>query len=190
MAGTQNHESSSTGGISPPRPHGTGCEHLDSSGPYCPAAMKQLRLIHWFLPSLVDPSIRLNNITPSLHPHYETSSLLRVISSLCSTSVLSLSWVLHFEFLPYHRNDRFPRSTQELGSGSRHLYAGHRPSSIKVSPGLILVSHKPPVLTSSDFIWTPHQWFACARLPEPHLARSLPRLFIQRSPQGFLTHAA
>jgi len=91
---------------------------------------------------------------------------------LCPASVLSLSWVFHFEFLPYHRNDRFPRSTQEPGSGSRHLYAGRRPSSKQVSLGLILEFHKPPVLTSSNFISTPHQWFACARLPEPHLTRS------------------
>jgi len=72
-------------------------------------------------------------------------------------------------FLPYHRDDRFPRSTHEPDSGSRYLYAGRRPDSMQVSPGLILVSRKLPVLTSSNFISTPHQSFACARLPEPHL---------------------
>ena len=120
----------------------------------------------------------------------ETSTLLRVGPPLSSASVLSSSWVFHFGFLPYHRNDRFPRSTQEPETGSRHLYAGRRPGSMQVSPGLILVSRKLPVLTSSNFISTPHQWFACARLPEPHLTRSLPCLFLQRSPQGFFTHAA
>jgi len=120
----------------------------------------------------------------------ETSTLLRVGPSLCSASVLSPSWVLHFGFLPYHRNDRFPRSTQEPGSGSCHLYAGRRPGSMQVSPGLILVSSKPPVLTSTDFFSTPHQWFAHAHLPDPHLTRSLPCLFLQRSPQGLLTLAA
>ena len=102
----------------------------------------------------------------------EASTLLRVGPPLCSASVLSLSWVLHFEFLPYHRNDRFPRSTQEPDSGSRHLYAGCHPSSKQVPLGLILVSRKLPVLTSSDFISTPHRWFACARLPEPYLTQS------------------
>ena len=42
--------------------------------------------------------MRLNNITPSLHPRYETSSLLRVIPPLCPASVLSLSWVLYLSF--------------------------------------------------------------------------------------------
>ena len=55
---------------------------------------------------------------------------------------------LSLEFLPYHRDDRFPRSTQEPGSGSRHLYAGRHPSSKQVHLGLILEFRKPPVLTS------------------------------------------
>ena len=53
------------------------------------------------------------------------------------------------EFLPYHRSDRFPRSAQEPGSGSCYLYAGRHPSSRQVTLGLILESHKPPVLASS-----------------------------------------
>src|SRR4030066_398650 len=87
----------------------------------------------------------------------ETSTLLRVGPPPCPASVLSPSWVLHFEFLPYHRDDRFPRSTQEPDSGSRYLYAGRRPGSKQVSPGLILVFRKLPVLTSSNFISTPHR---------------------------------
>jgi hypothetical protein len=57
--------------------------------------------------------------------------------------------VLPLEFLSSYRDDRFPRSTPEPGSDSRHLYAGRRPSSKQVSLGLILESNKPPVLTSS-----------------------------------------
>ena len=99
----------------------------------------------------------------------ETSTLLRVGPPPCSASVLSPSWVLHFEFLPYHRNDRFPRSTQEPGSGSRHLYAGRHPGSKQVLPwtypGVVYGSSFDVVLLFS----TPHRWFACARLPEPHL---------------------
>ena len=33
-------------------------------------------------------------------------------------------------FLPYHRNDRFPRSTHEPDSGSRYLYAGRAPQAV------------------------------------------------------------
>src|SRR5512137_2185325 len=82
-------------------------------------------------------------------PITETSTLLQVGPSLCPASVLSLSWVFHFEFLPYHRDDGFPRSTQEPSSGSRHLYAGRHPSSKQVHLGLLLAFRKPPVLTSS-----------------------------------------
>src|SRR4030042_5927265 len=90
-------------------------------------------------------------------PITETSILVRVGPPLCPASVLQPSWVFHFGFLPYHRNDRFPRSTHEPVSGSRYLYAGRHPGRMQVSPGLILVSRKLPVLTSSNFIWTPHQ---------------------------------
>ena len=61
-------------------------------------SLKRLRPTHRLLPSLVDQSIRLNNVTPSLHLHYETSSLLRVTPPLCPASVLSPSWVLHLGF--------------------------------------------------------------------------------------------
>jgi hypothetical protein len=44
------------------------------------------------------------------------------------------------EFLPSHRDDRFPGSMQKPGSGSRPLYAGRHPGSKQVSPGLFLGS--------------------------------------------------
>jgi hypothetical protein len=50
------------------------------------------------------------------------------------------------EFLPYHRDDRIPRSTQEPRSGSRHLYAGRHPGGRQVSPGFILEHRKNPSL--------------------------------------------
>jgi len=93
--------------------------------------------------------IKPDNVAPSLQSHYEPSSLIRATPPLCPTSVLSPSWALHLSFLPYHRNDRFPRSTQEPGSGSRYLYAGRCPSSKQASLGLLLEFSKPPVLTSS-----------------------------------------
>src|SRR5674536_12044 len=77
------------------------------------------------------------------------STLIRVGPPPCPASVLSLLWFPPLEFLPYHRDDRFPRSTQKPGSGSRYLYAGCRPSSKQVSLGLILESRKPP---SSDIV--------------------------------------
>jgi len=40
--------------------------------------------------------------------------------------------------LPWHRGDRFPRSTHKPGSRSRHLYAGRRSGSKQVPPELLL----------------------------------------------------
>ena len=76
------------------------------------------------------------------------------------------------EFLPLHRGDRFPRSTQGPESESRHLYAGRHPGSKQVSPGLILVYRWPPVLTSSSNFRHLIGWFACARLSDPQLIPS------------------
>src|ERR1700733_16034698 len=38
---------------------------------------------HEFLPFRVDPSLRQNHSTPSLHPHYQASTLLWVDPTLC-----------------------------------------------------------------------------------------------------------
>lgn len=76
--------------------------------------------------------------TPSLHPHYRTSSLLRVDPPLRSASVLYPSWVFHLRALPLHRSDRFPRSAQEPGPGSRRLHAGCHLGRIQASPRLHL----------------------------------------------------
>src|SRR5262249_37639430 len=53
------------------------------------------------LPFMVDCQIKLSNSTPSLHPHYRTSSLLRVDPPLCSASVLSLSRDFRLSFSLY-----------------------------------------------------------------------------------------
>jgi hypothetical protein len=44
---------------------------------------------------------------------------------------------LPLAFLPLHRGDRFPRSTPEPESSSRHLNAGRRPDSKQVSSEII-----------------------------------------------------
>ena len=76
----------------------TGRDSLPSSGSYHPIAIKRTCLTIWLLPSLVDQKIKLDDPTPSLHPHYGASPLLRVGPSLCPASVLSPSWVLHLGF--------------------------------------------------------------------------------------------
>ena len=98
---------------------------------------------------MVDQTVRPDDPTPSLHPHYRdlntTASWSAPVSRIGTLTLVGPP----LGFLPYHRNDRFPRSTQEPGSGSRHLYAGRRPGSKQVSPGLILEWCTPPVSTSS-----------------------------------------
>jgi len=39
----------------------------------------------------------------------------------------------------------------------------------RMSPRLILTSSMPPVLTSTNYISTPHQWLTCAHLSDSHL---------------------
>lgn len=139
-----------------------------------------------FLPSLVDPKIRPDNAAPSVQSHYRTF----LPTTSCSAPVSRIGTLtlvgLPLEFLPSHRNDRFPRSTQKPESGSRHLYAGCRPSSKQVTLGLILESRKYPSSDITQKVSTPHQWFALARLPESHLTGSLPCLFLNAHHNGSL----
>ena len=109
-----------------------------------PLIIKRLCLTPWLLPSLVDQTVRPDDPTPSLHPHYRdfntTTSWSAPVPRIGTLTLMGPP----LEFLPYHRDDRFPRSAQEPGSGSRHLYAGRHPGSKQVSPGLILGVWKAP----------------------------------------------
>ncbi len=53
------------------------------------------------------------------------------------------------------------------------VHATFMPDAIKavsrLPPRLILTSSMPPVLTSTNFFSTPHQWLACAHLSDSHL---------------------
>ena len=110
--------------------------------------LKRLCLIHRFLPFLVDQVIagQDNPFAPSPLQDFITTTG-------CSAPVLRIGTLtlvgLPLEFLPWHRSDRFPRSTQEPESRSCHLHAGRHPGSKQVPLGLILGQPYPPVLTSS-----------------------------------------
>ena len=111
--------------------------------------MKGFALSNKILPFLVVSSIKPDNAAPSLHLHYRDF----ITTTDCSAPVLRIGTLIlmgpPLGFLPWHRNDRFPRSTQEPDSRSRHLYAGRRPGSKQDSPELIPEYQQPPVLTSS-----------------------------------------
>jgi hypothetical protein len=53
-------------------------------------------------------------------------------------------------FLPSHRDDRFPRSSQEPKPRSRRLYAEHHPGNKQAPPGLLLGFCQPPVSILSE----------------------------------------
>src|SRR4051794_4276355 len=116
--------------------------------------------------------------SPSLHPHYQASPLLRDGPPLCFAPVLCPSPFLRLGVLPSHacrrasRSDRVSRSPPEPEPGSRHLYAGHHLGSRQVSPRLIPEHDFSPGFGVVLKLSTRHQWFAHARLPDPHLTRS------------------
>jgi pimeloyl-ACP methyl ester carboxylesterase len=73
---------------------------------------------------------------------------------------------------PQARSDRFPRSTPEPGPSSRHLHAGHHLANRQAPARLIPGRHTKPGFDVFRSVSTRHQWFALARLLDPHLARS------------------
>jgi hypothetical protein len=73
---------------------------------------------------------------------------------------------------PPRRGDRFPRSVQEPGPRSRHLHAGHRLASQQAPARLIPGPQTIPGFDATRCLSTGHQWFAFARLRDPHLPRS------------------
>ena len=75
--------------------------------------------------------------TPSLQPHYEPSSLLRVGPPQCSASVRSPRGFGRLGFSLNIRATGSCSSAQQPASGSRPLYAGRRPLSHQAPRGLV-----------------------------------------------------
>ena len=105
-------------------------------------------------------------------PITETSTLLRVGPPLCPASVLSPSWVLHlgFSLIIGTTGSRVPHNSPD------QVRATFMPDAIQaVSRSLLDLSWSsvsPQFRHRRHLFSTPHQWFACARLPEPYLTRS------------------
>src|SRR6516165_4150466 len=75
--------------------------------------------------------------TPSLQPHYEPSSLLRVGPPQCSASVRSPRGFRRLGFSLRIRATGSCSSTRQPASASRPLYADRRPLSHQASSGLV-----------------------------------------------------
>jgi hypothetical protein len=135
--------------------------------PSLPLGKSQMALLYPIAPpNLVDRRIKLSNPTPSLSPHYQTSSFLWVSPCLCPycgtpagtlTLMVVATWAspgcthcLRTSVLVGYglQDDGFPCSAQTPVSGSRRLYAGYRPDSNQVSSGLFPGQISPPVLIS------------------------------------------
>src|SRR4030042_3324088 len=123
---------------------------------------------------------------PRSIPITETSTLLRVGPPPCSASVLSLSWVLHLSFslIIGTTGSHVPHKSLDQVHATFMPDAAQAVNRFPLDSSWSSVS---PQFRRRRYLFsTPHQWFACARLPEPHLTQSQPRLFHQRSPQGAL----
>ncbi len=79
---------------------------------------------------------------------------------------------------------------QEPRPRSGHLHAGHHLANQQAPARLIPEPQRIPGFDAIYPVSTRHQWFACARLRDPHLPRSMARLFPRRSPPQLLTAAA
>ena len=110
---------------------------------------KRLCLLNGSSHKMVDYSIKLDDVAPSLWSHYGPSSLLLATPPLCPASVLSFSWGHHLNFSLHIGATVSHVPHKKPGSDSCRFYAGRRSGSKQVSPELILMFSKPPVLTSS-----------------------------------------
>ena len=137
-----------------------------------PSQLSETCFTVWLLPSLVGQRVKLDDPTPSLHPHYRTSSLIWVGPPLCPAWVLSPSWVLHLGFSLSIGTTASQVPCKSLNQGHA-IFMPDAAQAVNRSPLDLSRSHvRPPVSTPSQFVSTPHQWFACTRLPDPYLPRS------------------
>jgi hypothetical protein len=120
----------------------------------------------------VGPTTKPGDWAPSLHAHYRhfdaTTSPSAPVPRIGTLALVGLP----LELLPWHRSDRFPGSPFEPGSDSRHLNAGRRAGSKRISPALIPGQRLLPGFDVVHTLSTLHRWFTRVRLSDPHLTRS------------------
>ncbi len=107
-----------------------------------------------------------------LQHHYSTfiattgssAPVLRVGTQVLAGSLL--------EPLPWHRNDRFPRSTQKPVLRSCYLHAGDRLASKQVTASLFPGCTTDPGFDLISLLTTRHQQFTCVHLLNTYLTKS------------------
>jgi hypothetical protein len=119
----------------------------------------------------VDQLMKQGEWAPSLHAHYRhfhaTTSPSAPVPRIGTQALVGLPLGL----LPSHRGDRFPGSLFEPESDSRHLNAGRRAGSKRLSPALIPEQRLLPGFDVAHMLSTLRQWFTCVRLSDSHLTR-------------------
>src|SRR4030042_1690259 len=102
----------------------------------------------------------------------ETSTLLRVGPPLCPASVLSPLWGLHsgFSLTIGTTGSHVPHKSLDQ---VRATFMPDATQAVNRFPLDSSWSSVSPQFRRRRYLFsTPHQWFACARLPEPHLTQS------------------
>jgi hypothetical protein len=151
---------------------------------------------------MVDRRTSPDNPSPSLHPHYRASALLRDGPPLCPASLLSPSRFQPLGVLAANGR-RDPRSSEPTAAAGRQVHTFRTearttlaPPPCRTPPGQSAGTRqarpgapKHPRFRCHLSLSTRHQWFACAHLRDPHLPR-LGATFPRRSPPRLLTAAA
>src|SRR6266508_62629 len=136
----------------------------------------------WLLPAApVDHQADPDDPSPSLHPHYRASPLLRDGPPPCPHRYSAPCGVcrLGISLLPPAQ-----QASDHLGATGSHVpckspgqaRAAYMPDAVwavsRLPPDLSRNPALAPVSTPLVFVTTRHQRFAHARLPDPHLTRS------------------
>jgi hypothetical protein len=132
------------------------------------------RFRHEFLPLRVDPSLRQNHSTPSLHPHYQASSLLWVDPTLGHASVLSPSGVfpLWLSLVIVAPGSHVPRESPGRDHAAFMPVTTESVSRFRL--GWVPGQRLEPGFGDVPTLSTPHRRFTCVRLLGPHLTGSRP----------------
>ena len=134
--------------------------------------------------------VRLPDPTPSLQPHYELSSLLRVGPPQCSASV---RWPRGFRRLGFSLGIRATgscSSAPQPASASRPSTPVAVRSVIRHPADLSQGYHTLLVSTTLEFLTTRFRGFTFVRLSDAHLHEFVLALLLQRSPPRPFTAAA
>ena len=128
--------------------------------------------------------------TPSLQPHYEPSSLLRVGPPQCSASVRSPRGCGRLGFSLRIRATGSCSSAQQPASASRPLYAGRHPLSHQAPRGLVPDGLYAPGFDDTYLLNDASSKGSLSFVSRMLTCTSFLALFLQRSPPWLFTTAA